>query len=300
MVAGAGRGDIRQPDLLRRGVRLFLLLEDSIAGRLQSAQLHCHRPVRAVKKRASGVGGRVIRQPQQDDDRKLQPLGGVYRHYLHGVIVRFRHGRITDARPFVLHRFRPPQELAQGEGSGAGAGAVCPVVFLGAGLLNEKLPAAPDFPGPVFGPIQLVQPAVADEIRNQLRHAVGTAPGVILPQYPHPVPYRRHRPQRGAPPGVRVISIILRIPQPAGLVVPQRLAARIPPAQQVGIGAGQRRRAQGGHYRHFVRRVVNGAQAVEQILHLLGVKVQRAAGQSIGDVADVGLVRIAIVIQNPQ
>ena len=32
MVAGAGRGDIRQPDLLRHGVRLFLLLEDSIAG----------------------------------------------------------------------------------------------------------------------------------------------------------------------------------------------------------------------------------------------------------------------------
>ena len=222
----------------------------------------------------------------------------MYRHYLHGVIVRFRHGRVADARPFVLHRFRPPQELTQGEGSGAGA--VCPVVFLGAGLLNEELPAAPNFPGPVFGPIQLVQPAVADEIRNQLRHAVGATPVVILPQYPHPVPYRRHRPQRGAPPCVRVISIILRIPQPAGLVVPQRLAARVPPAQQVGIGAGQRRRAQGGHYRHFVRRVVNGAQTVEQILHLLGVKVQGTAGQSIGDVADFVGVRTALAFQSPQ
>ena len=217
----------------------------------------------------------VLRQAEQDDDRELQAFGGVHGHYAYRVIVRFGDGHLGDAGVFLLPAFRPDQEPPQGEGRCAGRNGA--VILQIAGLLYQELAAAPGFPRAGFGQVQLVQAAVADEGGDQLGYGFGAAPLVILPQLLHPVPYRWRRLPLVAAFG----SIGI---QPAGLVVPDGgVAAGIAPAQQVGIGAGEGGGAQGGDYGHFVRRVVNGAQAVEQILHFLRVKKEGCPFQAVGD-----------------
>ena len=52
--------------------------------------------------------------------------------------------------------------------------------------------------------------------------------------------------------------------------------------QQIPVGTAKGRRAQGRRNGYPVGRVVNGAQAVQQIPHFLGVKNQRGTLQPIG------------------
>ena len=288
MVAGTGSADIGQADAFGDGMTVFRFQRGRIIRRLYAWHpsaiagafgLHLRLAGRGIEQHfrvtASSPVSRVAVQPQQDDDGKLQPLGPVHRHYPHGVIVRFGHGNLGNAGILLLPAFRPAQKPPQGKRRHPGRNGA--VVLQIARLLHQKLPPPPNFPMAILRQVQLIQPPVANEPGNQPRHGISPALPVIFPQLLHPVPYRRRRLLK-----CPLLSVIV---QKAGLVVPDGgFAPRLPPAQQLGIRAGKSRRPQGGHHRHLIRRVVNGAQAVQQILHLLRSEKQRRPLQPIGNV----------------
>ena len=63
--------------------------------------------------------------------------------------------------------------------------------------------------------------------------------------------------------------------------------ARLPVLDQIRVGARQRRRAQRGHQRHLVGRVVHGLQHGQQVAHLLGAPHERRA---LDPVRDLGVL----------
>ena len=68
----------------------------------------------------------------------------------------------------------------------------------------------------------------------------------------------------------------------AGVLVAEPAAA-LDPAHEVRIRAGEGRRAQRPHQGHLVRGVVDGAQAGQQVAHLLSRQEQRAALEPVRD-----------------
>ena len=265
MIAGPCRGHVGQAHLfgdamggLRLGQGHVFGSADSRAGRANG-----HR-------RYSGVGihqhggrigaGRIIKVAQ-DDDGELQALGAVHGHDAHGIVVALRRRQFVDPAGVIPLQLGPQDELVQvprRRRAGGGASG-----FQDAGLLHQELSPPPHLPGAVFDQIQLLQPMLAHELADETGDRRVVATPVILVETGHSVADRGR---------LHAVCHVQIIPRRAGF----------PPVQQVNVGAGEGRRAQGGHHRHRVGRVVDGAQAVEQVLDFLGVKQQGAALDAVG------------------
>ncbi len=94
--------------------RFLSLLQCLIAGCLETAVAGACADfdLAAIEENLVHAAVSVVVQTGEDDDRELQPFGGMHRHYAHGVLVRLWHGRLRNARALFCLPLHPVEESA--------------------------------------------------------------------------------------------------------------------------------------------------------------------------------------------
>jgi hypothetical protein len=262
VVLGPRAGHVEQPDALV--VRHLLVERDAGLVRLRDDRapdpdqaLLAGRPQHLGPRPAAlGLG----RQPGEDGDRELQPLGGVDGHDPDRVVVGLGQDGLGDPAALRGLLADPGQVLAQRAVGGVGPGP---------GLVDHEPHPAPQVAGPAVGLAELEDPAVAHHPVGQLAGRRPQARRVQLAQVGEP---RGHRVARRDVLGRR------------GAVV-EAAAVGPPVAVEVVVAAGEQGRAQCGDDRQLVARVVDRPQGEEDVPDQpAGVH----EGRRLGPVGDAG------------